>query len=896
MVKAAIHNQRAFGPLVTPGALAALIVFFLPQAFIRAQTSAGSRKILLYAAVLFLAAGLWTTQSVGALASLTLAVLAVLALRRSYRALGLVMLLGLAGVLYLVFQRGLYSWHLAAYSMRVGLWDKAWQLFLMKPWLGWGLGCFGEAYQNMGFDPNTGSRFAHDLPLQVLVELGLPGLVLLLLACFSILKRVKPQPRWEAWGVGMGLLSVFFFSLVDLPFQMPELVVLFAAIAGRIELKREHPNPTQRHKDTKKDLENTLIEKETFTETVNSLLWGKNLLGLSGVEWILLSVFLVTGFWPPFKSWNFALLAGTLWVLAGFSGKTHGRVPLWTVLGVLFFVFRALASPSASGCVRFFGIAGILLAFITVLPTLQNKERFLRGFGLLGLAWALKVWWVTFHYNEGGFGGWIHFQFSDVKDWTIFPNPKQIGLFLIPLLFIPVVFKKRVGWWMAAGAAFMTAIRLKSFGALLGFFAGLFGLARRKYFPAILGTALVLLVGIVVLRVADPSSTKWGRFEIWDSAARVFAMNPVIGQGPGAFEGLYHRVKEPREGGVSSFLMDARYAHNEALEALAAFGLVGFAFLIVWLIRLWPGKDQPWNKASVLGLGAASLTDFCLHTPLMALWGAAFLNYPATGSNAKTALNAESPGVGFSLSRGFLVLGIALGLFAPPTFIPSLMDQFGADIQANHLPQALRRIETAETLNPWDVSLTGGKLDLLEKLYLSTGDETWKRRADEAQERVIGLETTDGSLRFEKAQRLVRRMDARPSADNLSAAQGAWDEAEKAMPTNAFVKFEKAAFYYDKGPGKTGKWDLNTLTDGVTAFMCFRQAEELEPNFAQAWYYTGLCRMGMGDGPAFLADFSKAYEVNDRFKSAQRIDPLEKLLVALAPEQIENLRYELGIK
>jgi O-antigen ligase/tetratricopeptide (TPR) repeat protein len=846
------------------------------------------------------------------------------------------MLLGLAGLLYLVLQRGLYSWHLAAYSMRLGLWDKAWQLFLMKPWFGWGLGCFGEAYQNMGFDPNTGSRFAHDLPLQVLVELGIPGLVLLLLACFSILKRVKPQPRWEAWGVGTGLLSVFFFSLVDLPFQMPELVVLFAAIAGRIELKEKDKNSPSfaqrasegrppRHQGTKKEL---IIDEKNkpLTRTVDELLWNKNLLGLGGAEWLLLSVFLVTGFWPPFKPWNFALLAGTLWVLAGFSRLTHGRVPLWTVLGVLFFVFRALASPSASGCVRFFEMAGILLAFVTILPLLQNKERFLRGFGLLGLAWAVKVWWVTFHYNEGGFGGWIHFQFSDVKDWTIFPNPKQIGLFLVPLLFIPAVFKKRGGWWMAAGAAFMTAIRLKSFGVLLGFFAGLFGLAKRKYLPAILGTALILLAGIVVLRVADPSSTKWGRFEIWDSATRVFAMNPVLGQGPGAFAGLYHRVKEPREGGVSRYLMDARYAHNEALEALAAFGLVGFAFLLAWLIRLWPGKDQSWNKASVLGLGAASLTDFCLHTPLMALWGAAFLNFQGASPDKetsndlpprcvpfgdklashqdakktyflktdKTNSSQEAPGAGPFPARGFLALGIALALFAPPSFIPSLTDQFQVDIQANHLPQSLRRIETAESLNPWDAGLAGDKLDFLEKLYLATGDETWKRRADEAQGHVIGLEAADGSLRFEKAQRLTRRMDARPSGDNLSAAQGAWDEAEKAMPTNAFVKFEKAAFYYNKGPGKTGKWDLNTMTDGVTAFMCFRQAEELEPNFAQAWYYTGLCRMGMGDGLASLADFSKAYEVYDWYKSAQRIDPLEKLLVALTPEQMDELHRELG--
>lgn len=914
MVKAAIHNQRAFGPLVTPGALAALILFFLPQAFIRAKIASGFKRTLLYIACLFLIAGLWATQSVGALAALTLAVLTVLVLKRSFREVGLVLLLGLAGIFYLIAQRGVSSWHLAAYSMRLELWDKAWQLFLMKPWLGWGLGCFGEAYQNMGFDPNTGSRFAHDLPLQVLVELGIPGFLLLLFACFSILKRVKPQPRWESWGVGTGLLAVFLFSLVDLPFQMPELVFLFAAIAGRIELKTKTKDSPPSHQVVKND---KMMDgnKDFITSTLDNLLWQKNIGRLSGVEWILLTVFLATGFWPPFRPWNFALLAGTLWTFAGLSGKIHDQVSLWTVLGVLYFIVRAMTSPSASGCTGFLEMSGILLAFGTLFPSLQNKERFLKGFGLLGLVWGLKVWWETFHYHNGGLGGWIHFQFSDVKDWIIFPNPKQIGIFLIPLLFLPLLFHKpgedfqfkfrnkvfRLKstywyWWTAALGALLTAIRLKSFGAFLGFFVGGLGLVKKKYLPAVLGISAILLVEILTLRSADPSPTKWGRFEIWDSAVKVFIMNPILGMGPGAFAGLYHLVKEPRAGGVSRYLMDARYAHNEALEVLAAFGLLGFIFILAWLIRLWPGKDQVWKKVSALGLGAASLTDFCFHTPLMALWGTAFLNLPGTKPNNQTALPKDSLGNQPSLSKGFLVLGIALGLFGPPSFTSSLVDQFGADLQANHLPQALRGIETAETLSPWDARLTETKMDFLEKLYLATGDDTWKNRADEAQERVIELESSDGSLRFEKAERLNRRLDARPSSDNLSAVEKAWDEADRALPTNAFVKFEKGVFYFNEGPGKTGKWDMNSLTNGALAFRYFQQAVQLEPNFAQAWYYSGFCRKGMGEDLVYLVDYHNAYDVYDKYKSAEGIDPMEKLLVALTPEQVDKLRYELGKK
>ncbi len=455
MVRAAIHNQRAFGPLVTSGALAALFIFFIPQAFIRCLISTGFKKYFLGGGVVLLLAGLWATQSVGALSSLAVAVLVILAMRRSYRTLVLVLLLGGGGVLYLIAQRGLASWHLAAYSMRLELWEKAMTLFWMKPWLGWGLGCFGEAYQNMGFDPNTGSRFAHDLPLQVLVELGIPGLVLLFLAVVSIIRRVKVQGRWEAWGVGTGFLSVLFFSFVDLPFQMPELALLFAAIAGRIELRRSERK-----------------------EINISRIWQTNRFGLAPVEWILLAVFLFTGFWPPFRPWNFALLAVTLWGFAGLGGKVPERVPLWTLLGVLFFVMRALTSPSASGCVRFFEISGILLAFTVLLARLPNKDNFIKGFGFLGLFWAVKVWWETFHYSDGSLLGWVHFQFSDVKDWIIFPNPKQIGLFLIPLLFLPFIPRnlkssRSSGMrWVAACGALLTMARLKSGGPCWGLGSG----------------------------------------------------------------------------------------------------------------------------------------------------------------------------------------------------------------------------------------------------------------------------------------------------------------------------------------------------------------------------------------------------------------------------------------
>ena len=82
---------------------------------------------------------------------------------------------------------------------------------------------------------------------------------------------------------------------------------------------------------------------------------------------------------------------------------------------------------------------------------------------------------------------------------------------------------------------------------------------------------------------------KWGRLEIWGSAAKVFLMRAPSGTG-WRVRGTIPTGKKPREGAASRFLMDARYAHNELLEALAAFGLVGFIFLAAWLSGYGPGK------------------------------------------------------------------------------------------------------------------------------------------------------------------------------------------------------------------------------------------------------------------------------------------------------------------
>lgn len=117
-----------------------------------------------------------------------------------------------------------------ACSSRLLLWSNVLHLIAEKPWLGWGWNELDFAHYTTLYD---GPRFceildnAHNLPLHLAVELGLP---LALLACGAVLWWVLRQKPWReadparhmAWGVlaVIGLHSLVEYPLWYGPFQM----------------------------------------------------------------------------------------------------------------------------------------------------------------------------------------------------------------------------------------------------------------------------------------------------------------------------------------------------------------------------------------------------------------------------------------------------------------------------------------------------------------------------------------------------------------------------------------------------------------------------------------------------------------------------------------------------
>jgi O-antigen ligase len=115
-------------------------------------------------------------------------------------------------------------------SSRRVLWSNVRDLIAQRPWAGWGWGALDYAHYTTLY---TGPRFcdildnAHNLPLHLAVELGLPAAVLLLGALGWWVLRARPwaeklPARQMAWGVllVLALHSLLEYPLWYAPFQM----------------------------------------------------------------------------------------------------------------------------------------------------------------------------------------------------------------------------------------------------------------------------------------------------------------------------------------------------------------------------------------------------------------------------------------------------------------------------------------------------------------------------------------------------------------------------------------------------------------------------------------------------------------------------------------------------
>ncbi len=238
-----LREGRAFAGFATPAALGGFLALALPVTVALAVERGGRARAVLVALALVQGAGLVAAGSATALAALAGA-LALAAITRAgipRRRLAAALLAVALAIVAVVALRGARlidpddpgsPWRLRAGNLRI-----AWQVFADRPWLGAGPGGYAELYPAYRTPGDNEARHAHDLPLELLAEAGVPGLLLLgglFFAAFLgplLRRRAAPTARWVT-GVHVGLAAFAIQNLADFTAYFASLLWLAALLRG----------------------------------------------------------------------------------------------------------------------------------------------------------------------------------------------------------------------------------------------------------------------------------------------------------------------------------------------------------------------------------------------------------------------------------------------------------------------------------------------------------------------------------------------------------------------------------------------------------------------------------------------------------------------------------------
>ncbi len=245
---------------------AILILIAIPASGYFLLASSGKWRIAMGLALSLLFLSIAVTGSRGVLLSLLLAVgvVAAVAYRRvpSRRLFGwLAIILGaylLANFLLQGWLGGRLSSVLEPGSAghdRFLIWRQALKMALDQPWLGIGLGTFWLFWPPYRHPADSSAGFyVHNDYLQIWIETGLPGLLLLLAVEFVVIAmfvrllrdpRTTPAARIEAAALVGGLAAIAFHTFFDFDLYIQPILIVIGLILARLQYLYSAGDPVQ---------------------------------------------------------------------------------------------------------------------------------------------------------------------------------------------------------------------------------------------------------------------------------------------------------------------------------------------------------------------------------------------------------------------------------------------------------------------------------------------------------------------------------------------------------------------------------------------------------------------------------------------------------------------------
>ncbi len=321
------------------------------------------------------------------------------------------------------------------------------------------------------------------------------------------------------------------------------------------------------------------------------------------------------------------------------------------------------------------------------------------------------------------FLGWAALMAFALACWGRLPGILRVVLGYFALVFVAadILTGSRGGVFALGlgGLVFLGVSLLAAFGSLRrGRWLIVGGVAAAVLAVGAIGYVAYSSNWVARARVDDALRSENLRSALARIALRQAQVAPLVGEGPGSF---VYAARFYRENGVS---LDAIYAHNDWLQTLAEYGLIGVtgagAALLVILggglmrfletvRRRVESTDHPHSNQAAVGLGAMAAAvafaahsglDFNMHVPANALLAGLTLGLLAT-----TTREQMTPGSEFlraMVIRSFaavLLLGLAAGLvwygwrYAP------------ADHQSRLAMNALERGDALRALRLTDLGL-----------------------------------------------------------------------------------------------------------------------------------------------------------------------------------------------
>jgi O-antigen ligase len=133
---------------------------------------------------------------------------------------------------------------------RMAIVRDSWKMWMARPMLGWGLGCFPEVYpQYRSFYTNLFVNQAHNDYVQLTVEMGAVGFVVML--WFLAIVYYRASTKLGSWASNingaltlaamLGVSGILVHSLVDFNLQIPANAALFYVLCTLCAMEPRFP-------------------------------------------------------------------------------------------------------------------------------------------------------------------------------------------------------------------------------------------------------------------------------------------------------------------------------------------------------------------------------------------------------------------------------------------------------------------------------------------------------------------------------------------------------------------------------------------------------------------------------------------------------------------------------